>query len=127
MRVTWRDGVETVLAGATVAITLAVTQASGWPLPGSVGAGIVGLGVVGWAMCIFGGATGSVPSMRDPFTITMSLLGVAALTLIVVGLITKSEAALVALAAVTLLMWFASTTAHAFGRGSGPARPVHST
>jgi hypothetical protein len=115
VRLTWRDGVETVLAAATVAIALAVTQAWGWPLLGSVGAGVVVLGAVGWAMCIFSGSR-SAPSMKDPFTATMSVLGSIALILIVAGLITKSEGVFIALAAVTLLMWLASTAAHAFAR-----------
>ena len=116
MRLTWRDGVETVLAGLTVAVAMAVTQEWSWPLLGSVGASVVVLGVIGWAMCIFSGSTTSVPSMKDPFTIAMSVLGFGALVLIVVGLITKSEGVLVALAVVTVVMWLVSTTAHALTR-----------
>jgi hypothetical protein len=113
MRLTWRDGVETVLAGLAVAVVFAVTQGWNWPLLGSVGAGVVVLGAIGWTMCILGGSTTSVPSMKDPFTIVMSVLGSGALVLLVVGLITKSEAILVALAVVTVVMWLVSTTAHA--------------
>lgn len=116
MRLTWRDGVETILAGAAVAITLAVTLEWRWPLLGSVGAGILVLGAVGWAMCIFSGSR-SAPSIKDPYTAAMSVLGVIALVLIVIGLIAKSETVLVALAAVTILMWLASTTAHALAHG----------
>jgi hypothetical protein len=44
----------------------------------------------------------------------------------VVGLITKSETVFVALAVVTLLMWLASTAAHAFAHEpSEPLRPAH--
>jgi hypothetical protein len=114
MRLTWRDGVETVLAGLAVAVVFAVTQGWNWPLLGSVGAGVVVLGVIGWTMCIFSGSTTS--SMKDPFTIVMSVLGSGALVLLVVGLITKSEAVLVALAVVTVVMWLVSTTAHALTR-----------
>jgi hypothetical protein len=121
MRLTWRDGVETVLAGLTVAVAIAVTQEWSWPLLGSVGAGVVVLGVIGWAMCIFSGSTTSVPSMKDPFTIAMSVLGSGALALIVLGLVTKSEGVLVALAVVTVVMWLVSTTAHALTRKPNPA------
>ncbi len=113
MRLTWRDGVTTILAGLTVAIAMAVTQGWGWPLLGSVAAGVGVLGAVGWAMCILGGSTKSVPSMKDPFTVVMSVLGSIALVLIVVGLITGSEGVFVSLAVVTLGMWLVSTTSHA--------------
>jgi membrane-bound ClpP family serine protease len=113
MRLTWRDGVTTILAGVTVAIAIAVTQGWSWPLLGSVAAGVGVLGVVGWAMCILGGSTKSAPSMKDPFTVVMSVLGSIALILIVVGLITGSEGVFVALAVVTVVMWFVSTTSHA--------------
>lgn len=122
MKLTWRDGVTTILAGLTVAIAFAVTQEWGWPLLGSVAAGVGVLGVVGWAMCILGGATKSVPSMTNPFTVVMAAFGSVALVLIVVGLITRNEAVFVALAAVTVVMWLASTTAHALTRK--PSRPA---
>jgi hypothetical protein len=54
--------------------------------------------------------------------IGMSVLGSGALVLLVAGLITKSEAVLVALAVVTVVMWLVSTTAHALTRR--PDKPV---
>ncbi|MGH2595869.1 MAG: hypothetical protein ACRDH7_07890 [Actinomycetota bacterium] len=48
---------------------VAVTQEWSWPLLRSVGAGVVVLGVIGWAMCIFSGSTTSVPSTKDPFAV----------------------------------------------------------
>lgn len=104
MKLTWRDGVTTILAGLTVAIAFAVTQEWGWPLLGSVAAGVAVLGVVGWAMCVLGGATTSAPSMTNPFTVVMAAFRSVALVLIVVGLITRNEAVFVALAAVTVVM-----------------------
>jgi hypothetical protein len=75
MRLTWRDGVETIVAVATVAIALAVTQEWGWLLLGSIGAGVLVLGIVGIAMCTFSDSTKTVPSMKDPFTIAMTVIG----------------------------------------------------
>jgi hypothetical protein len=122
MKLTWRDGATTILAGLTVAAVVAVMQGWGWPLLGSVAAGVGVVGALGWAMCLLGGVTGSVPSMKDPFTVGMSVLGSVALVLIVVGVIAKSEGVLVALAVVTVLMWVVSTTAHAVRRQ--PTAPV---
>ena len=75
MRLTWRDGVTTILAGCTVAIAMAVAQGWGWPLLGSVAAGVAVLGAVGLAMCVLGASTDSAPSLKDPFTAVMSVLG----------------------------------------------------
>ena len=121
MRLTWRDGVTTILAVAAVAIAVAVTQEWDWPLLGSVTAGVVVLGAVGWAMCILGGRSTTEWSMKNPFTVTMAVLGSAALVLIVIGIVTGSETVFVSLAVVTVVMWMASTTAHAIRRR--PAMP----
>ena len=125
MRLTWRDGATTILAGAAVAITIAVTQEWDWPLLGSVTAGVVVLGAVGWAMCILGGTSTTEWSMKNPFTVTMAVLGSAALVLIVIGLFSGSETVFVSLAVVTVVMWMASTTAHAIRRQ--PAMPEQRT
>jgi Kef-type K+ transport system membrane component KefB len=108
--------VTTILAGAAVAITVAVTREWDWPLLGSVTAGVVVLGAVGWAMCILGGTSRTEWSMKNPFTVTMAVLGSVALVLIVVGIVSGSETVLVSLAVVTVVMWMASTTAHAIRR-----------
>jgi hypothetical protein len=121
MRLTWRDGATTILAGVAVAVTVAVTQEWEWPLLGSVTAGVVVLGAVGWAMCILGGTSTTEWSMKNPFTVVMAVLGSIALVLIVTGLVTGSETVLVSLAVVTVVMWMASTTAHAIRRQ--PALP----
>lgn len=125
MRITWRDGVTTVLAGLTVAIAFAVTQEWGWLLLGSVTAGVGVLALVGLAMCSLSGSTSSPPLSKNPYTVTMSLLGAGALVLIVIGLFTGSEPVFVALAATTLVMWLVSTTAHVIAGSRGaPVRPA---
>jgi membrane-bound ClpP family serine protease len=131
MKLTWKDGITTMLAGLTVAVAVAVTQEWDWPLLGSVTAGVGVLGAIGWAMCIFGGSGTSEWSMKNPYTVAMSALGSLAIVLIVVGLITGSETVFVTLAVVTVVMWLASTTAHAVAhapvRSARPMRPVHMT
>jgi hypothetical protein len=123
MKLTWRDGATTILAGLAVVAVVAALQGWGWPLLGSIAAGVGVVGVLGWAMCLLSGSTRSVPSMKDPFTIAMSVLGSVALVLIIVGVITASEVVLVALAAVIVLMWVASTSAHLVRRQ--PAAQIH--
>lgn len=125
MRLTIRDGVTSVMAALVVAATFAVTQGWGWPLLGSTQAGIVVLGVMGFAMCMVGTRTedmGSRRSIREhPSMIVGSLIGVVALILLVGGLIADTEAWLVALAVTLLVLWAFSTVRHAFQHG--PATP----
>lgn len=128
MKLTWKDGATTILAGLAVVAVVAALQGWGWPLLGSIAAGVGVVGAIGWAMCLLGGATGSVPSMKNPFTLVMSVLGSIALILIIVGVITGSEGVLVALAAVTVLMWVASTSAHVMrGQPTTAMRSVSAT
>jgi hypothetical protein len=128
MKLTWKDGATTIMAGLTVAAVVAALQGWGWPLLGSVAAGVGVVGALGWAMCLLGGATRSGPSMKNPFTVVMSMLGSIALVLIIVGVITGSEGVLVSLAAVTVLMWVVSTTTHVVrGQQAAPIRPVPAT
>ncbi len=125
MKLTWKDAATTILAGLTVVAVVAALQGWGWPLLGSIAAAVGVVGALGWAMCMLGGATGSVPSMKNPYTLVMSVLGSIALILIIVGVITASEGVLVALGAVTVLMWMSSTTTHVL-RGQRVA-PRHLT
>lgn len=123
MKLTWKDGATTILAGLAVVAVVAALQGWGWPLLGSVAAAVGVVGAIGWAMCLLGGATGSVPSMKNPFTVVMSVLGSIALVLIIVGVISSSEGVLVALAVVTVAMWMTSTTAHVIRRQ--PTAQIH--
>lgn len=76
MRLTWRDGAATTMAGLVLAILLAATQAWSWPLLGDFRAGVVALAIVGFAMCSVGMVAG--PSeFRHPLVILASGLGVA--------------------------------------------------
>jgi hypothetical protein len=124
MRLTWRDGAATVLAGAVVAVAIATTQDLGLPLLGSTRAGVGVLFVLGYAMCTLGFQPGKLTSVKDlitgPFMLTASVLGVIALVLAIVGIIVTSETVLVALTADLLAAWVVTTTHHAVT----PARPV---
>jgi len=112
MRLTWRDGVTTLLVGM-VALTYAA-YAAGWAIPvidDARGATLL-IGAVGLTMCIVGGS-GSVIASPDAFMVPASVLGGVALLLIIAGLITGWSLAVPLLAAVTLLLWTISTVRHA--------------
>jgi hypothetical protein len=127
MRLTWRDGVAALFAVVVGLITLAVTQDWGWPLLGSNRAGIIALALVGVPMCLIGGyAFWDSPAfhhphliLKDPFLTAAAALGVVAVTVLVVGLITGTQAPVVALAAVMGLLWILTTTHHAVEQRPG--------
>ena len=120
MRLTWRDGVAALFAVVVGLTTLAVTQDWGWPLLGSYRAGIIALALVGVPMCLIGGyAFWDSPAFRhpqlilkDPFLTTAAALGLVAVAVLVVGLITGTQAPFVALAGVMGLLWILTTTHH---------------
>lgn len=124
MKLTWRDGVETVVGAAVIAVAFAVTQGWGWPLMGSPRAGIVVLAVLGQGMCTFAGWSGS--RWSDPFIVIGSVLGVTVLALIVAGLIAGTKAFVVALAVTLAVMWVVATLHHAI-QGPAKTRPAIGT
>jgi hypothetical protein len=126
MQLTWRDGAATVLAALVVIVLVAVTQAWSWPLLGDYRSGVIALTILGFAMCSVGlqVAEGTAAeSFRRPPMILGSVLGVAALVLVVTGLIFATGALFVALAIVVLALWFLTTLDHA---ASGTrVQPIH--
>lgn len=122
MRLTWRDGVATVLAGSVVAVVLAVTRSWDWPMLGSYRAGVGALGVIGWSMCIFGSSI-TQASFKGPFVVFASALGGLALFLVIVGLVTGTETPFILLAVVIEVLWAATTLRHSVSaRQAGPHR-----
>ena len=122
MRLTLRDGAATALAALAVLVTLAVTQGWAWPLLGGYRAGILALTLTGIAMCATGAGAVAGSTMKEPLAVIVSVLGVAALVLIVLGLVAGTQTPFVGLAAVLVAMWFFTTVHHAVGAtGSGVA------
>lgn len=115
MRLTWRDGATTLLLGAVVVIAFATTQAWDWPLLGSYRSASIVLFGVGMAMCILGGSAESMTGAgRSASAMLATTLGVLALALFIVTLITGSEAWFVALAVDIAVLWAVSTLRHVF-------------
>ena len=117
MKLTYRDAITTVLAGLVVAVTLAVTRGWEWPMLGSARAGLVAAGILGVAMCSVGTRSEDMATkdafVHHPGMIVGSALGAVALVLLVAGLIAGTEALLIAIAGVLLLLWVVATIRHA--------------
>jgi hypothetical protein len=112
MRLTWRDGLTTLLAILVVAIYAA--HAAGVAIPvvdGARGATLL-IGIAGFGMCLVAGTGAEAPS-KGGYTVLASALGISALSLIVVSLITGWDLAVPLLAADTVLLWLISTAHHA--------------
>jgi len=122
MRLTWKDGVTTLLVVAIVLVTTAVVQGWDWPLLGSYRAGTVALVVLGMGMCATAGSTIQSFSMRNAYILTTSILGMLALVFAIWALISNTQEPFVALAIDTVLLWLVSTMHHAIG--SPPGRHV---
>lgn len=119
MRLTWRDGVTTLLAGVVGLVYAAHALAWQWPVVEDARGATLVLGVVGLGMCIVGGSGGTIAS-RSRFTLAAGILGGAAFLLVVVGLITGWSLAVTLIAVDTLLLYAISTVRHA---AAGVAAP----
>ena len=124
MRLTFKDVIGTLLAGAAVLVTVAITNGWGWPLLSDYRSGTVALALIGFGMCAGASDYSSVRG-PDPFNVVASVLGVAALGLIVAGLIWANGTVFVWLAAVIVALWAVSTVRHLIVPTRAlPARPL---
>jgi hypothetical protein len=100
-----------VLAAAVVGVYAG--HALDWSLPliGDVRLAILAVGIIGLGGCILG-ADPAVITSRTPYTALASGLGVTALLLVILGLITGWELVLTALAVVTLALYAVATIRH---------------
>jgi hypothetical protein len=119
MRLTWKDGVTTLLAVAVVLVALAVVQEWGWPLLGSYRSGTVALAVLGLGMCALGGSTLQASAPRGPYFATTSMLGGLALIFAIWALVANTQEPFVALAIDTVLLWMVATLHHVVGSPRG--------
>src|SRR5207248_7784343 len=86
MRITWRDAVTAALAVVVVLAYLAYVASWAVPVVGDVRGATLVIGGAGFAMCIVGGS-GSAVMRKDAFLGPLSVLGIGAFLLIVVGLV----------------------------------------
>jgi len=112
------------LSRRAVAIALAVTNGWGWPLLGDYRAGTIALAVVGFAMC---SAASDYSTVRwsHPLVVVSAILGVAALGLMIGGLIWATATLFVCFAVVIVALWFVTTVRHLITPPQyRPARPA---
>jgi predicted ferric reductase len=111
MRLTGKDFIGTLLAAAAILVALDVTNAWGWPVINGYRAGVIALTVIGFGMC---SAASDYSTVRwtNPLVLIAVVLGVAALALMIAGLIWATETLFVWLAAVIVALWLVSTVRH---------------
>jgi hypothetical protein len=118
MRLTWKDGVATMLVGLAVAAALAAVGDWGWPLLGSNRPAVIVLGLIGLAACAVAGGGQGAEAKEPPRFIGVlggvSLVGhVAVLGLIIAGLVVPSDAVVVVLASLIVGLWLVGSVHHA--------------
>ncbi len=123
MRFNSKDLVGGLLAAAAVLVALDVTNGWGWPLLGDYRAGTIALGVIGFAMC---GAASDYSTVRspNPLIILAGILGVAALGLLIGGLIWATATLFMWLAGVIVALWAVSTLRHVITPVDSIRRPA---
>lgn len=124
MRLTWRDAITTLLVIAVVVSYYAYVNGTDLPIINDVRGALLVMGAAGLGTCIVGGSSGYVG--RNSYTALMSILGIGAFAVIVIGLITAAEWTLIVLGIVIVAMWGAALLYRLFfasGQQTG-AHPV---
>jgi hypothetical protein len=103
MRLTWRDGVTTLLLVAVGLVYYSFVTGSELAVINDTRGALLVIGATALGMCIVGGGAGITG--RNTYTILMSVLGVAAFALVVIGLITALEWTVTWLAIDVAAMW----------------------
>ena len=110
MALTWKDGLATLLVSGVVFITY--SKAVGWNLPllSSWRLATLAIFVLGMATCI---AVGSgIELETNTWSFVGSLLGMIALALLIIGLISDSSLIFYLLAADIVALWVLTTAHH---------------
>jgi hypothetical protein len=117
MRLTWKDGIATVLVGLVVVAALSVAGAWGWPLLGSYRVATIMLAVVGVAACAFAGGgtsagTKEPPSFKGPLGAISWILHLGVAVLVIFALVAPSETVVLLMAATIAAIWVVGTVHH---------------
>lgn len=98
------------LVGLTLA--LSVVQGWGWPWLSDARAGIIALGIAGFAACTTSNADATKFSIKDPFVIAAIAAGIVVLAAGVIGLFANTLTYLVVMMVATAGLWLIATTRH---------------
>jgi hypothetical protein len=124
MRLTRKDAIATVLVFVGLTMALSVTQGWNWPLLGGVQAGIIALGIAGFAACLTGTPLDR-SYLTNPYGLIFEVIAVGGLTVSIVGgLVLGTAQFLLALMLVTGMLWLWTMIRHAI-EGTTPT-PVRS-
>jgi hypothetical protein len=115
MKLTWRDGLGTLVTGAGLLAAGAALAGWGWPLMTDARAGVITLLVMALVVCPLGLGNPSAGWYRDPFVLAAMVLGTSILAIGVVGLMTSPAATLPWMMGLTAVTWIATTADHALG------------
>jgi hypothetical protein len=125
MRLTWRDGVDSVLAAVVVVAVVGILEGRRWPLLGTARSSALAMFAVGFLMCQVGMRGTPIAHardlVRDPFMIAATTAGVVALCVAVLGLLAPARWVAVVLGATLLATWALATAHHALGEPAARA------
>lgn len=103
MRLTWRDAATTLLLVFVGVVFYLYATGADIVIVNDTRGALLLIGAGGFGMCVVGGSSGYVG--RNLYSGIMSILGVAALGLVVIGLITATAWTVTWLAIVVAAMW----------------------
>lgn len=107
-----------------VGLTLAMSaiQGWGWPWLSDARAGIIALGIAGFAACTTSNGDATTFSIKDPFVIAAIAVGIVVLAAGVIGLFTNTMPYLVVMMGATAVLWLIATTRHITEGGAHATR-----
>lgn len=123
MRITWKDGITTLIAAGAVVLERAYFHNWDWPLISNTRWTIAGLAILVVAGLVFGFA---LDKRRGVMWMTDTvLLGLAVVTLTTLGMIYAASDYAVLLMINAVLVWFLSIVQHLSIPSHTPLRPQH--
>lgn len=115
MRLTWRDGLGTLVTGAGILAAISALQGWGWPLLADARAGVITLLVMSLVVCPLAFAKPSPAFYKDPFVLVAMVVGTAILVLGVIGLFAAPAQYLAWMIGLTAVNWLVATIHHVVG------------
>jgi hypothetical protein len=112
-RLTWRDGVATVLVGLGVVLYILWLNGAELVGPRAIAGIVLGLGLAASLIAVVYGVGAGLLQAPKVYLAVASLLGVLALVAGVLAVTSINETMLATLVAATLAMWLMSTVRHA--------------
>lgn len=123
MRLTWKDGLGTLITAAGVLAAVSTLQGWGWPLLADARAGVITLLVMALVVCPIGFANPTPSFYKDPFVLAAMVVGTAILVLGVIALFATPATYLPWMIGLTMANWLLTTIHHVVGP-IGAARPL---